>query len=64
MNVKELIVEEIERVPEPLLVEILSFIRSLGAKASEEKTGTAIASETALGKDWLRSEEDETWKDL
>ena len=30
----------------------------------EERLETAIASETSLGKDWLRPEEDEAWQDL
>jgi hypothetical protein len=64
MEVKELILKEIERVPEHYLAEILDFIRFLETKALEEGMGTAIASETSLKKDWLRPEEDETWQDL
>jgi hypothetical protein len=64
MEVKESILNEIERVPEEHLVEILDFIRFLEAKALEEGMGTAIASESSLKKDWLRSEEDEAWRNL
>jgi len=64
MNVKELILKKIEQVPERYLEEILDFIHFLETKASEEKMGTAIASETSLKKDWLRSEEEEAWQDL
>jgi len=64
MEVKELILKEIERVPEQYLGEILDFIRYLEAKALKEGMGTAIASETSLKKDWLRHEEDEAWQDL
>lgn len=64
MGVKELIVKKIEYVPEPYLIEILDFIRFLESKASEEKMGPALASETSLKKDWLKPEEDEAWKDL
>ena len=64
MEVKELILKEIERVPEQYLVEILDFLRFLEAKASEGGVGTAIASETSLKKDWLRPEENEAWRDL
>jgi len=64
MEIKELILKEIERVPEHYLAEILDFIRFLEAKVLEERMGTAVASETALKKDWLRPEEDEAWQDL
>ena len=36
MNTKEQIIQEIELLPEPLLVEVLEFIRSL--KSPPEKT--------------------------
>lgn len=64
MEVKELIFKEIENIPEPYLVEILDFIRFLEAKLMEQKMELAIASESSLKKDWLKSEEDEAWKDL
>ena len=64
MEVKELIAKEIENVPEPYLIEILDFIRFLETKALEQKMELAIASESSLEKDWLRSEEDDAWKDL
>jgi hypothetical protein len=64
MEIKELILKEIERVPEQCLPEIFDFIRFLRLKSLEERIGTAIASETSLVKDWLRPEEDEAWRDL
>lgn len=64
MEIKEMILKEIERLPEQYLEEILNFIRFLESKAFEEEMGTAIASETSLKKDWLRSEEDEAWQGL
>ena len=65
MGIKELIVKEIENIPEEHLPEILDFIRSLEeGKIFTEKIGTAIASETSLKKDWLRPEEDKAWKEL
>jgi len=64
MQVKELLLKEIERVPEERLVELLDFTLFLGAKALQEGVETAIASETSLMKDWLRPEEDEAWQDL
>ena len=64
MEVKEIILKEIESVPEQYLVEILDFVRFLETKSLGESIETAIASESSLGKDWLIREEDETWQDL
>ena len=64
MEVKELIAEEIEKVPEHYLMELLDFIRFLERKSASQKMDLAIASESSLKKDWLSSEEDEAWKDL
>ncbi|MCL4369618.1 MAG: DUF2281 domain-containing protein [Chloroflexi bacterium] len=47
-----------------LLEEVLDFIRFLKMKAAQERMATAILSECALEKDWLRSEEGEAWRDL
>jgi len=60
----ELIVNEIEQVPESFLEEILDFIRFLKIKAKTNKLETMIASESALKRDWLRPEEDKAWRDL
>ncbi|HHT9132140.1 MAG TPA: DUF2281 domain-containing protein [Candidatus Tripitaka californicus] len=64
MSKKELLASEIEQVPEPLLDEILDFVRFLKAKIVKEKLDTAIASESSLNKDWLKPEEDEAWRNL
>jgi len=64
MNKKELISNEIEKVPEPLLEEILDFVRFLKTKAAVERMEAAVASESSLKKDWLKPEEGEAWLDL
>ena len=64
MNKKELIVKEIEQVPEPLLEEVLDFVRFLKTKGVREKLEITLLSELSLKKDWLRPEEDEAWQDL
>jgi len=64
MELKQLILKEIENVPEPYLIEILDFIHFLQAKTLEREMELAIVSETSLRKDWLRPEEDEAWRDL
>ena len=61
---RDLILHEMEHVPEPLFNEILDFIHFLKTKALKEKLETAIVSESSLKKDWLREEEDDAWQDL
>ena len=51
-------------LPGTLLQEVLDFVRFLKGKADQERLETALLRETALGKDWLRPEEDEAWRDL
>jgi hypothetical protein len=64
MGKKELLKSEIEQVPENLLDEVLDFVHFLKAKIIKERLNTAIASESSLKKDWLRTEEDEAWQSL
>ncbi len=64
MTKKELLIREIEQVPEPYLDELLDFIQFLKAKINKGKLDTAIASESSLRKDWLKPEEDEAWQSL
>lgn len=64
MRDKQVVMREIENLPEPLLQEVLDFVRFLKAKANQEKLDTALLSETVLASDWLRPEEDEVWRDL
>ncbi|WP_375476206.1 DUF2281 domain-containing protein [uncultured Nostoc sp.] len=62
---KEQITQELEKLPEPLLQEILDFVQFLQAKYQKEKTlEITIMSESSLQKDWLRPEEDTAWQDL
>jgi hypothetical protein len=64
MSKKELILSEIEQIPEPFLDELLDFVQFLKTKTLKERLFTAIASESSLKKDWLRPEEDEAWQNL
>ncbi len=64
MTTKEVILNEIEKVPKPLLGELLDFIKFLESKVVQQKMETAVMSESTLEKDWLKPEEDEAWKDL
>ena len=64
MGKKELLIKEIDQVPEPFLDEVLDFVHFLKTKIVKEKMDTAIASESSLKKDWLSPEEDEAWQNL
>ena len=64
MSKKELLLKEIEQVPEPFLDEILDFIRFLKTKKIKESMHITIASESSLAKDWLKPEEEEAWQNL
>ncbi|GBE39799.1 hypothetical protein BMS3Bbin08_02430 [bacterium BMS3Bbin08] len=64
MGKKELLLNEIEQVPEPFLDEVLDFIYFLKTKIVRERLDTAIASESTLRKDWMKPAEDEAWQNL
>lgn len=64
MSKKELLIHEIEQVPDFLLDEVIDFVHFLKTKAVTEKLDTAIASESSLKKDWLKPEEDKAWQNL
>ena len=64
MNKKQLIAKEIERVPEPLLEEVLDFVRFLKSKRARDKREISLLSESSLKNDWLKPEEDKAWGDL
>lgn len=64
MSKKELLLNEIEQVPESFLDEVLDFVHFLKSKIIKERLNTAIASESSLKKDWLKPEEDEAWQGL
>jgi len=51
--------EEVKRLTEKLVTPSV-----LKTRAMQEKLEITIASESSLRKDWLRSEEDEAWRDL
>lgn len=64
MTKREMIIHEVESVPEGMLDEILGFVRLLQDAPRREALETAFASERVLGKDWLTPEEDAAWRDL
>lgn len=64
MHLKERIIQELDRVSEELLAEVLDFLQFLKAKSRQEAIEVSLLSESSLQKDWLRPEEDEAWQDL
>lgn len=64
MSNKEILLQEIEKVPDELLTEVIDFIRFLQQKTAQEKFGITLISETSLKKDWLHPEEDKAWEAL
>ena len=63
MNKTEIIVQELESVPEKDFDALLDFIRSLKARNAED-AAPALLAESSLMKDWLSPEEEAAWADL
>ena len=64
MDRKEALIREAENLPTVFLQEVLDFVQFLKDKATQENLETALLSESALGKHWLKPEEDEAWQGL
>ena len=64
MTDRQAILADLEGVPDALLQEVRDFIRFLKNRARRKPNETALLSEQALARDWLRPEEDEAWQDL
>ena len=64
MSKKEILISELDQIPDSYLDEVLDFVHFLKSKILREKIDTAIASESSLRKDWLLPEEDEAWQGL
>lgn len=64
MTTKELVQQEIEKMPDSYVEEVLDFVHFLQEKQIRENMYSAIASESSLKKDWLLPEEEEAWQNL
>ncbi|MFB2893030.1 hypothetical protein ACE1CI_08970 [Aerosakkonemataceae cyanobacterium BLCC-F50] len=64
MSAKDLIIQEVENMPDFLLDEVLDFLQFIKAKYQQEKLETTFLGEIYLQKDWLTPEEDAAWQDL
>lgn len=63
MSKKELIVRELDRVPEQDLEKLLVFLRTL-TEGHTDSEMPAFAAESSLSKDWMTPEEDAAWASL
>ena len=63
MSDKELLKQEIEKLPDHKAAEVLDYVRFLITQENEILSSTLV-SEPSLATDWLTPEEDEAWKDL
>ncbi|MBE9123738.1 MULTISPECIES: DUF2281 domain-containing protein [Microcoleaceae] len=64
MNAKELLLKEVENIPEFILEEVWNFLQFLKLKYNKDKLEASLLSESSLEKDWLKLEEDEAWQNL
>lgn len=64
MNNKDVLLKEIEEIPEEKLQEVIDFVRFLKSRQREEELEITLLSEPSLAKDWMKPEEDAAWSDL
>ena len=65
MSAKELLLKEVDNIPEFILEEVWDFLQFLKGKYNQDKLESGLLlSESSLQKDWLKSEEDEAWQNL
>ncbi len=63
MSNREVIVRELDQIPDDDLEPLLALIRTLKRKHAEE-AGPTLLAESSLAKDWLTPEEDAAWATL
>jgi len=65
MNVKEQLLQEIEKAPSSTLKEVLDFLLFVRSKElQQEQREISLLSESSLAEEWLTPEEDEAWQNL
>lgn len=60
MGARDDLLRELAEAPEPLLEDVLAFVRARKRHVSEP----ALLAESSLATDWDRPEEDAAWADL
>jgi hypothetical protein len=64
MSTRELIEQEVARLPESVQAEVLDFVRFLRSKKEDETFNGLLVSESVLARDWNSPEEDAAWANL
>jgi len=64
MSKKQLLMNELEEIPDSSIDEVLDFVHFMKARILRSRLEISIASESSLKTDWLRPEEDAAWRDL
>ncbi len=64
MSARDLIENEVTKLPETLQREVYDFARFLRLKRDEESFNGLLLSESALVEDWNMPEEDAAWASL
>lgn len=64
MITKEIVIKEMDSLPEPLLNKVYEYIRRLKKSHKDEKKELLHLAETSFSKDWMDKEEDERWSML
>ena len=63
MSLAELAYQELQRLPQPMVQEVIDFIGFLEQKHGIDDAGLMMAQSDSLSKIWDNSE-DETWNDF
>jgi len=64
-NIKEQLLQEIEKTPDSTLKEVLDFLLFIKSRElQQEQVEISLLSEPSLAQDWLTPEEDEAWQHL
>ena len=64
MSTQELIVSEVNQLPEMLQREVYDFARFLRERSTSDDFDGLLLSNSALAKDWDTPEEDAAWSNL
>lgn len=64
-NIKDKLLQEIEKTPDSTLKEVLDFLLFIKSRElQQEQVEISLLSEPSLAEDWLTPEENEAWQHL
>lgn len=64
MSNRDILIKEINELPDEKLQEVIDFVQFLKSKQRDDEMGITLVSEPSLAEDWNKPEEDEAWSDL